>query len=163
MRAVLVVLMSVFLNGCGSCAQKAAELGAEKMTGVKVDDKGLTVNGPNGSTLEVGVQQLPADLPVKAPSDATVVMKTDEGAEGTQVIFTTSRPGPELAAEWEKALKAKGFQVERADNSVQTTEMVDVTFKGDVEGGISLQRETSEQPPVTMVTLRWKKGSAAKK
>lgn len=163
MRAVHVLLIGAFTSGCGSCAQKATELGVEKMTGTKVDSEKGTVTFKSGNTsMALGAgQQMPANLPIKPPADATVVMTTeDEG--GKQVIFSTAQSAKTLGEEWEKALRAKGLKVERADQSFEATELVNLAFTGEQEGGLSVMRDSSSDPAITTVTLRWKPAGVAK-
>lgn len=162
MRAVHVLLIGAFTSGCGSCAGKAAQTGVETMTGTKVDTERGTVTVKAGDTsVAVGGQQLPANLPIKAPADATVVMST-EAEEGKQVIFTTAQTAATLGGEWEKALRAKGLKVERVDQTIEENLMVNLAFTGELEGALSLMRDGSAEPAITMVTLRWKTSAVAK-
>jgi hypothetical protein len=64
MRATVVVV-AVSLVGCGSCAEKVAQAGVEKATGVKVDVNGekAVYTGKDGTRVESGQDGLSSLAP----------------------------------------------------------------------------------------------------
>lgn len=178
MRATVVVV-AVSLVGCGSCAEKVAQVGVEKATGVKVDvngekavytgkdgtrvesgKDGLVITGPNGQKQQMGGdQKLPDDLPIKAPSDAKVTV-TSNMNDMHLVNFETATPTKTLADDLVKQLEAKGFKVgNRMEQKSDEGELVILAFEGkEIDVSVQLGAHAEEgAAPMTTATVSWQK------
>jgi hypothetical protein len=178
MRVIVVVLAGV-LAGCGSCAEKVAQVGLEKATGVKVDVNGdkavytgkdgtrietsenrMVVTGPNGEKQVLGAdQKLPDDLPIKAPSDAKVGLTSS--VNGIQMVsFETVSAARTLADDFVKQLEAKGFKVgNRVEQKSDEGELVLLGFEGkDLDVSVQLGAQAQEGEALkTTATVTWQK------
>jgi hypothetical protein len=178
MRA-MVLLVCGSLMSCGSCAEKVAQVGVEKATGVKVDTSnekavftgedgtrvesgkdGLVITGPNGEKQMMGGEQkMPSDIPFKAPGDAKVTLTSNMNDLHLVNFETATTPGA-LADDVVKQLEAKGFKVaSRAEQKSDDGELVIISLQG-TELAVSLQlgrAPVEGESPLTSATVTWQK------
>jgi hypothetical protein len=159
-RPVLIVaalVTLVALTGCQNLVQNAVKGAVEKSTGVSVQGNKVTVQGKNGSTVEVGGTSVPDTWPSSVPVYAGDIKASSSMKNGSETDVSITILTPDKAAAvasfYEGKLKGDGWTLTNNEQvSVGSAVMASMTAtKGTSE--IDVAAQEGVEAGKTLVTL----------
>ena len=154
---VVAVASLVAMTGCQNIVDNAVKGAIEKSTGVSVQGNKVTVQGKDGSTVEVGGTQAPDAWPKSVPVYSGEIKASGSLKKGTEtdvsMTLLTTDKAADVASFYDEKLKADGWDVtDNAEVAVGTAVMRSLTGKKGTSQ-IDVAAQEGVETGKTLVTL----------